>query len=286
MILFSLKRGPLPGACSYYGTRKAVPAAHVVLVPYASLIHKGTREALGVEVKGNVIVIDEAHNLIETINNIYSCEITSSKLGCAHSQLSQYLERYEKRMKPSNTLFVRQLLFVLEACLKFISKHSQGKKQANGAASKDRMPLDNKVLTVNDFLFALNIDNINPFRLQRFIDDSELCKKLNGFADKYIAPAVDIAPKAGSAAGAGLGNNDDSSLPYQARNISALAPFASFLDSLNNADKDGRIVVDLSGTSPAVRFLMLNPAVHFKEIVDQAHAVVLAGGSWRCRATF
>lgn len=39
------------------------------------LLHKDTRESLGIKLEGNIVIIDEAHNLIEAINNMYSVEL-------------------------------------------------------------------------------------------------------------------------------------------------------------------------------------------------------------------
>lgn len=44
----------------------------LVVVPYNTLLHKGTREASGIKLKGNVVIVDEAHNLLETISGIHS----------------------------------------------------------------------------------------------------------------------------------------------------------------------------------------------------------------------
>lgn len=48
----------------------------VVALPYNMLLHKSTRESLGVELKGNVVVVDEAHNLVDAINEMYSTQLT------------------------------------------------------------------------------------------------------------------------------------------------------------------------------------------------------------------
>ena len=53
------------GCCAYYASRNGVKDAHLV-APYASL-HAGTRSALGVSLKRSVVIIDEAHNLVDTI---------------------------------------------------------------------------------------------------------------------------------------------------------------------------------------------------------------------------
>lgn len=42
------------------------------------LLHKDTRESLGIKLEGNIVIIDEAHNLIEAINNMYSIELQFS----------------------------------------------------------------------------------------------------------------------------------------------------------------------------------------------------------------
>ena len=91
-----------------------------MVLPYNTLLHAPTREAVGVRLKGNIVIIDEAHNLQDTISNVYSVEVTGAHVGGvfqfhstwsqnetgvtsplhplqvtkAHSQLSQYMERY------------------------------------------------------------------------------------------------------------------------------------------------------------------------------------------------
>lgn len=88
------------------------------------LLHEATRGASGIKLKDQVVIIDEAHNLVDTITCIYSAQISGSQVSedvlrqtvqssmvffqapfnanalfplqlcCAHSQLLQYMERY------------------------------------------------------------------------------------------------------------------------------------------------------------------------------------------------
>lgn len=44
------------------------------------LLHKATRESLGVDLKGNIVVIDEAHNLVDAINEMYSTQLTLNQV--------------------------------------------------------------------------------------------------------------------------------------------------------------------------------------------------------------
>ncbi len=68
-------------ACPYYGVRYAIPSAQLVVLPYNTLLHAPTRAAVGVQLRGNVVVIDEAHNLLDAISSVYSVEITGSHVS-------------------------------------------------------------------------------------------------------------------------------------------------------------------------------------------------------------
>jgi chromosome transmission fidelity protein 1 len=70
------------GTCAYYGSRKAVKYAEVVAMPYSMLLHSGTRTASGIEphLKGSVVVIDEAHNIIDAINSTHASLVTHQQL--------------------------------------------------------------------------------------------------------------------------------------------------------------------------------------------------------------
>lgn len=48
--------------CPYYATRKAVKQAQLVTLPYNLLLQKNAREALGIDLEGQIVVIDEAHS--------------------------------------------------------------------------------------------------------------------------------------------------------------------------------------------------------------------------------
>ena len=48
-----------------------------MVLPYNILLHKSTREACGIKLDGNIVIVDEAHNLIDTISSVHSVEITA-----------------------------------------------------------------------------------------------------------------------------------------------------------------------------------------------------------------
>eukprot|EP00667_Euglena_gracilis_P007085 EG_transcript_7149 len=117
--------GQKMAACPYYATRAAVPAAHVVTLPYTSLLSRHTRESLGVDLQGCVVIIDEAHNIIETINAVHSREVTYVQLHQGVLQLEQYLDRYQNRLLPKNKAQIKQLIALLKKFLATLTEPPQ-----------------------------------------------------------------------------------------------------------------------------------------------------------------
>ena len=62
---------------------------------------------------------------------------------------------------------------------------------------------------------------------------------------------------------------------------SPLIQIEAFIFALTNMDENGRVSVTLTGDlhSSCLRFLLLNPAVHFAEVVKECRSVIVAGGT-------
>ncbi|XP_033260113.1 ATP-dependent DNA helicase DDX11 isoform X3 [Orcinus orca] len=275
-------------ACPYYGSRFAIPAAQLVVLPYQILLHAAARQAAGIRLQGQVVVIDEAHNLIDTITGIHSVEVSGSQLCQAHSQLLQYMERYGKRLKAKNLMYIKQILYVLE---KFVTVLGGNVKQSPNTQSLSQAGTELK--TVSDFLFQSQIDNINLFKVKRYCEKSMVSRKLFGFTERYgavLAPSREQPKLSGfqhflqslqsgvtAAPAAPAEEGEDRAL----RPASPLMHIEGFLAALTTANQDGRVILSRQGSlsQSSLKFLLLNPAVHFAQVVKECRAVVLAGGT-------
>uniref|UniRef100_A0A8C9D5U9 DEAD/H-box helicase 11 n=1 Tax=Panthera leo TaxID=9689 RepID=A0A8C9D5U9_PANLE len=275
-------------ACPYYGSRFAIPAAQLVVLPYQMLLHGATRQAAGIRLQGQVVVIDEAHNLIDTITGIYSAEVSGSQFCQAHSQLLQYMERYGKRLKAKNLMYIKQLLYLLE---QFVTVLGGNIKQNPNTQSLSQTGTELK--TINDFLFQSQIDNINLFKVRRYCEKSMVSRKLFGFTERYgtvlassreqsrlagfqhflqsLQPALTETPVP-------HGDEGEARVP---RSASPLMHIEGFLAALTTANQDGRVILNRQGSlsQSSLKFLLLNPAVHFAQVVKECRAVVIAGGT-------
>lgn len=70
-----IELGHQNNACPYFASKSALPLSQLVLMPYNILLHENTRKAWNLDLKGNVILIDEAHNLLQTLASIHSVSI-------------------------------------------------------------------------------------------------------------------------------------------------------------------------------------------------------------------
>uniref|UniRef100_A0A8D3BN58 DEAD/H (Asp-Glu-Ala-Asp/His) box helicase 11 n=1 Tax=Scophthalmus maximus TaxID=52904 RepID=A0A8D3BN58_SCOMX len=231
-----LKLGRETHSCPYYSTRLAIPPAQLVVLPYQMVLHEATRRAAGVQLKGQVVIIDEAHNLSDTLSCIHSAELTGAQLCRAHSQLTQYAERYKSRLKAKNLMYIKQILFVIEGLVRVLGGECVW------------------MFTINNFLFKGQIDNINLFKV----------------VDSYSSNvAVLLTLVQGSVEA------------EKELSVSPMMQLEGFFKALTNSNTDGRVVVHRQGTLSAssVKFLLLNPAVHFAQVLKECRAVIIAGGT-------
>ncbi len=124
--------GRAHSACPYYASRSAVKSAELVALPYTSLVHKGTREALGVSLDGNVIVIDEAHNLIDAVNEVHSAVLHQSAISALRKLFQMYLFKYQLRLSRQSVKCIQQVELVLKSFEEFMQKTQ--KKQTTTTA--------------------------------------------------------------------------------------------------------------------------------------------------------
>ena len=285
-----------------------------------------------------MVVVDEAHNLIDTLNEMHTVTASARQLSEASAQLAQYAERYQARLKPTNRMFIQQLLYVVRALRKALTPPPPPPAAAAAAAATaataataaaaataataaapaaatgapaPAATASEKLLGLNAFLSSLNIDNINLFRLRAFCHAAELSKKLRGFVDSESVRAHSHAAYARAVRHGGVATAaappDGGPASAAANSLNAVL---QLLEALTNSDADGRVLVHIeprppppaapprpaatptaAAATPAaaaglerrpesfVRVLHLNPAVYFASVLQEAHAVVLAGGT-------
>ncbi|ORY92941.1 helicase C-terminal domain-domain-containing protein [Leucosporidium creatinivorum] len=274
--------GRRTATCPYYGSRKAVRAAEIVTLPYNMLMSKSAREALGISLKDHIVVVDEAHNLIDSILQLHSVSITSSMLLSIRSALLTYINKFKNRFTGANASYLKQLALVLKGLSEFVAKWAgEGKKE--------------ELMDVNSVLGGKSgpaLDQINLLKLDQYLKTSRIARKIGGYVDSLGEEQTAKGRQA-------IRSN-------ATRNLQRIQ---DFILSLANADRDGRVLLTAetitssapstssatakststkpshTATPPATRvevtlkYMLLAPSESFRDVAEEARSVVLAGGT-------
>ena len=204
--------------------------------------------------KGHVVIIDEAHNLMDTILSIHSISITLIQLKNCRTSLSIYLQEFRNRLKGKNRVYVAQLVRLLDsisACL---------------ASKTDTTPGSDGIISVADLMAGKGVDQINLYKLMHYLQESKLARKVEGYI-QHEEKAAAAEPKSSGK------QTRSSSTPV-------LNHVQSFLLTLTNPATEGRFFYErIDNGDLALKYMLLDPTYHFKDIVEDARAVVLAGGT-------
>ncbi|ODM93421.1 putative ATP-dependent RNA helicase DDX11-like protein 8 [Orchesella cincta] len=285
-------------ACPYYASRKASKEAQLVMLPYNTILHKSTREGVGLKIKNSTLLLDEAHNIIESISNMYSTSITLGQLENCATGLKTYMQRYMNRFNSKHLLKLKQISFIIKALQKFIGGYdSNNKSQQN-------------VFTIQEFKVEAGIDNLDIYELQTFIRKSKLIFKLKGYLiqkQKIEEKSAELKLKASEkqtpsetasrlkskpnskttktektqldskTQKAATENANPTLASPRPQSGQSIIGFAEFLKSLLTLDSGGRIIRE----GDVLKFLLLSTSDHFLDLLNSSRSIILAGGTMK-----
>ncbi|KAI4756681.1 DNA repair helicase [Aureobasidium sp. EXF-3400] len=240
------------GVCPYYATRPAVKPSEIVTLPYPLLLQRTAREALGLSLKNHIVIIDEAHNLMDAISSIHTVEVSLQQLHLARAQLTTYLQRFRNRLKGKNRVYVTQVVRLLDSISNFLQS-LDARKGAEG------------ILQATDLLKGKGVDQINLYKLMHYLQESKLARKVEG----YVSVEQQKQQKLDK-----TGATKEVTVPV-------LTHITNLFMVLTNPAREGRLfyTVGEEKTQTKVKYMLLDPSEHFRDIVEEARAVILAGGT-------
>ena len=225
----------------------------IVTLPYPLLLHKSAREALNISLKGHVVIVDEAHNLMDTISNINSVSITLTQLRQCRSQIGTYLQKFRNKLKGKNRVYVAQVVRLIDS----LSSHLE--MVATSKQAREEM------VELEALMAGKGVDQINLYKLMHYLQESKLARKVNGYAT--LTEQKGLKSKI---------NNNSS---HQVSTMPVLTHVQSFLQTLTNPAAEGRFFYEKDGNEVSLKYMLLDPTHYFKEVVEDARAIILAGGT-------
>jgi chromosome transmission fidelity protein 1 len=282
--------------CPFYSVRKSLPYAQVICMPYNVLLSKDIRESNSLFLHSNqVVIIDEAHNLVEAVNQLYSCECSDTELTLAVKAVKIYLTKFQVYLNPKNLFYINMFIMVLKKLKVLpVETHNSIPSQAKMDSCEDNENLKNRrtnlenIHTVNNFLFRASLEHVNLFKLKKYLQTSNLLNRIGGYTDQARIKELKEMPPEGVKLNFFATDNSQSStnLLY----THALRTVTNFLSSLTHVEEDGRVVCSSvypvypdENQRPSLKFkyILLNPHNVFRPIVDTVRSVVLLGGTMK-----
>lgn len=271
-------------ACPYYSSRLAAKDAHVVMIPYQMLLHKRTRLQSGLNLTNGIVIIDEAHNLVDSLTSVYSAEITLAQLQTSRDQLDAYKTKYSLRFSSKNLLKINQLIFVTKQLVKLLS--------SDVTKSSSRMVSGYELMVDGEFF------NIKINEILDFCEKTRLPQKVQGFSQKFgtniVSNAAPPPPKvdAKSFLKQLVDKQSNQKKKVEAEEetkITAELPKANdpmssssvrlllkFLECLVENIDDGRVLLSYNSTlksKSSMKYVLLNPSGHFNDILKECRSV-------------
>jgi chromosome transmission fidelity protein 1 len=142
--------------------------SQIVTLPYPLLLQRSAREALGLSLKDHVVIIDEAHNLMDAIAGIYSVSVTLEQVQQARAQLTVYLQKFRNKLKGKNRVYVAQTIRILDSITTYLKSVENG-KTTDGLVD---------MLTI---MSGKGVDQVNIFKLNTYLQESKLARKVDGY---------------------------------------------------------------------------------------------------------
>ena len=254
--------------CPYYASRTALPGSEIVTLPYPLLLQKSAREALGIKLEGNVVIVDEAHNIMDAVANVHSAEIKLSDMKRAKGMLGVYVKRFGKKLKGVNRVNVGRVGRVIEGLTEWMTEATNFKVSGAEYAREQNLTAEQQehgIVEPDDLTRRKGVDQINMFELIHYIQNSKLAFKIESYVAHVESEGENERTKASPKFGSPV-----------------LHSLVSFLIALTNLSSEGRIFYEkVTGSLPDIRlsYLLLSPTHAFSGVASKARAVILAGGT-------
>lgn len=199
--------------------------------------------------KGQIIIIDEAHNLMDAIAGANSATVSIRQIERSISGVTSYAQRFKTRLKGKNRAYVAQLLRLLHSVATCVTNRLQS------------APKEEQIVTVSDLMSGKGVDQINTHKLSLYLQESKLALKVEGYARSRTEKEKKSTTETKEL------HQDD------------LTSSQAFLLALMNPSAEGVIYLSPAEPEALLRYSLLDPKNHFRDIVEDARAVILAGGT-------
>ena len=280
-----LKFGEEFSYCPYYITHLISAQSQFIVSPYNNILNKRIKNNININLRNNIIVFDEAHNIIENILQNANSDINSKELISLLIGFWLYYDKYKTKLNPANNLCLRQIITIIKIFLNFLKRISKNKEE-------------NYInIKLSDFTIENKLNNYEFYKLVNFIDQSQITQKIQWLLQKEISnikndksnsyskklndilfPQISdyLDPKNIDI------NNYLKFLNTYLQIYSSNTPLNKlclFLIGILNIDEDGLLIYDTKIST--LKFILINPVRDFNYLLRETKCMIFIGGTMK-----
>ena len=285
-----LKFGEEFNVCPYYATHISINTSQFVVSPYNNILNKRIRNNINIHLENNIVVFDEAHNIIENILQCANTDINNNELISLLISLFLYYNKYKTKLNPSNNLCIRQIVSIIKLLLNFMKKAKSEENKLNNKEEYIEIKL-------SDFTIENKLNNYDFFRLVKFVDDSEISNKIqwllqkeinsikNDKKNEYNKKIIDLLSpqiKQYVEDNKDFNNNIDKFLNYYLQILITSNPLNKLcllLIGILNVDDDGLVLYNKKMN--ILKYILINPVRDFNHLIKEVKCIIFIGGTMK-----
>ncbi|XP_063988167.1 Fanconi anemia group J protein homolog [Diachasmimorpha longicaudata] len=272
-----VKLGNERGCCPYFAARNLMVEADLILCPYNYVIDPSIRKVMQINVKDNIVILDEAHNIEDICRDSGSSSYTAAEMQAVMEDCQECHKHFTKFMGDEPP-FVEVCYYVcsqLKALIETMPNLRKREQNSNG-------PLYSTVWTGADFQEILNSFGISENMTLRFLT------AVTQAVDHQIQVREEVA--AGARFGVTLSMSSVKILERCQFTIEMLRSkdycndFRVFVKEATEwVPERRRAEMESSGVQPetirTLECLCMNPGVIFSSLAQSARSIILASGT-------
>ncbi|KAM0675952.1 ATP-dependent DNA helicase chl1 [Gurleya vavrai] len=161
--------------CPYFLSKEYARDCDIIFLPYSLLFSKEGRLSLGIEISDSIIVVDEAHNLYDTLIQMNTVCINLDNLKKYEKAFTDYKNRYIDKLKKENLDNIKKIIEILKKLITFLYEYHSEIESQNEKFDG--------FYTVSEFLVKSGLYDYNMLQIEDFILINNLVNKLEGFGE-------------------------------------------------------------------------------------------------------
>lgn len=236
--------------CPYYSVRNSIKLTEIISLPYQMLLEDSTRDTLKLQIKDSIVIIDEAHNLLDVINSMNSVSISLDELNMLEKSLKFYYGKFIKRLNPGNRVNLMKLIKICQILVNYINISVSRRKVKSG-----------QTIELENIFLGNTGDLFNIHKLNNYLSRSKISFKIENYLKTQ-------------------NEHLNTTNMFTKSSTPLLFKLTKFLKCLSNPSKEGKFFWNFNNKeNPAISYMLLDPSEIFRPIVEQCKCLILCGGT-------